>query len=164
MLPDASEEDIRPAVNVLQIGITSSKATTRFACLRTLNIVCVLLTTKKGIVECQSSWNACILQCWFGVSYQRSQSCYFCSCHLHTLKDRQWEQVCFLSLYWWTRVDSLIKQITSTLSDIDDEFKQVLIKAVYILCTKFSNKHVVLLNFLASFIREVWFSIGLWME
>eukprot|EP00252_Welwitschia_mirabilis_P027997 TRINITY_DN98_c0_g1_i2.p1 TRINITY_DN98_c0_g1~~TRINITY_DN98_c0_g1_i2.p1 ORF type:complete len:566 (+),score=123.93 TRINITY_DN98_c0_g1_i2:133-1830(+) len=51
-------------------------------------------------------------------------------------------------------VDRLMKQITSFMSDIADEFKIVVVEAIMSLCLKFPQKHRSLMNFLSSILRE----------
>ena len=51
-------------------------------------------------------------------------------------------------------VDRLMKQISSFISDIADEFKIVVVRAVRALCVKYPSKSRVLLNFLSNILRE----------
>lgn len=51
-------------------------------------------------------------------------------------------------------VDRLMKQISTFMGDIADEFKIVVVDAIKNLCIKYPQKHRVLLNFLANFLRE----------
>ncbi|MBA0717021.1 hypothetical protein Golax_004865 [Gossypium laxum] len=51
-------------------------------------------------------------------------------------------------------VDRLMKQITTFMSDIADEFKIVVIEAIRSLCLKFPLKHRSLMNFLSNILRE----------
>ena len=47
-----------------------------------------------------------------------------------------------------------MKQITSFMSEISDEFKTVVVEAIRSVCVKFPRKHHILLSFLASMLRE----------
>lgn len=47
-----------------------------------------------------------------------------------------------------------MKQISTFMGDIADEFKIVVVEAIKNLCIKYPQKHRVLLNFLANFLRE----------
>lgn len=47
-----------------------------------------------------------------------------------------------------------MKQISTFMGDIADEFKIVVVEAIKDLCLKYPQKHRVLLNFLANFLRE----------
>ena len=51
-------------------------------------------------------------------------------------------------------VDRLMKQISSFVSEISDEFKIVVVQAISALCTKFPKKHGILLNFLSGMLRD----------
>ena len=51
-------------------------------------------------------------------------------------------------------VDRLMKQIGTFMSEISDEFKVVVVDAVRALCVKFPRKHVVMMNFLSSMLRD----------
>ncbi len=51
-------------------------------------------------------------------------------------------------------VDRLMKQIGTFMSEISDEFKVVVVEAVRSLCAKFPRKHVVMMNFLSSMLRD----------
>jgi coatomer subunit gamma len=51
-------------------------------------------------------------------------------------------------------VDRLLKQITSYVSEISDEFKVIVVDAVRSLCLKFPNKHASMLEFFGRVLRE----------
>lgn len=51
-------------------------------------------------------------------------------------------------------VDRLLKQITSYVSEISDEFKVIVVDAVRSLCLKFPNKHASMLDFFGRVLRE----------
>jgi len=51
-------------------------------------------------------------------------------------------------------VDRLMKQITSFMSEIADEFKIVVVDAIRAMCLKFPQKHRVLMSFLSNVLRE----------
>ena len=51
-------------------------------------------------------------------------------------------------------VDRLLKQITTFMSDIADEFKVVVVEAIRSLCLKFPGKYRTLMNFLSNILRE----------
>jgi coatomer protein complex subunit gamma len=53
-----------------------------------------------------------------------------------------------------TSVDRLMKQISTFMIEISDEFKIVVVKAILELCVKYPQKHRVMINFLATFLRE----------
>ena len=47
-----------------------------------------------------------------------------------------------------------MKQITSFMSEISDEFKTVVVEAIHSVCVKFPRKHHILMNFLSTMLRE----------
>jgi len=51
-------------------------------------------------------------------------------------------------------VERLLKQITSFMTDIADEFKIVVVEAIKSLCLKFPQKYPILMNFLSNILRE----------
>ena len=51
-------------------------------------------------------------------------------------------------------VERLMKQISSFMTEISDEFKTVVVEAIHSLCLKFPRKHHVLMNFLATMLRN----------
>ncbi|KAK8801120.1 hypothetical protein WA158_001891 [Blastocystis sp. Blastoise] len=132
LLPDASEDDLIPAVNMLQMGLSSCRPATRFASIRTLNQLSI--DHPSILTGCNNDLETLLND------PNRAIATLAISTLLKTVNEN--------------KVESLIKQITTSLNEIDDEFKQVLIKAIYILCNKYTNKYVILLNFLASFLRE----------
>ena len=53
-----------------------------------------------------------------------------------------------------TCVERLMKQITSFMSEISDEFKTIVVEAIQSVCIKFPRKHHILMTFLSSMLRE----------
>jgi coatomer subunit gamma len=51
-------------------------------------------------------------------------------------------------------IDRLMKQISTFMNEIGDEFKIVVVKAIRELCIKYPQKHQTLVRFLATFLRE----------
>lgn len=47
-----------------------------------------------------------------------------------------------------------MKQITSFMSEISDEFKTIVVEAIQSVCAKFPRKHHILMTFLSSMLRE----------
>ena len=47
-----------------------------------------------------------------------------------------------------------MKQISSFMSEISDEFKIVVVQAIRALCLKFPRKHNVMMTFLSSMLRD----------
>lgn len=53
------------------------------------------------------------------------------------------------------RIDSLLKQIASYLTEIDDEFKVLLVRSLLSLTAKYPEQHPAILSFLSSILRGV---------
>jgi len=53
-----------------------------------------------------------------------------------------------------------MKQISSFMSEISDEFKTVVVDAIHSLCLKFPRKHHVLMTFLSNMLRNEVISIA----
>ncbi len=51
-------------------------------------------------------------------------------------------------------VDRLMKQISSFVSEISDEFKIVVIQAIRQLCMRYPRKHQVMMTFLSTMLRD----------
>ena len=51
-------------------------------------------------------------------------------------------------------IERLMKQIQSFMSEIPDEFKIIVVKAIQSLCFKFPNKHDVMINLCSTMLRE----------
>ena len=47
-----------------------------------------------------------------------------------------------------------MKQITSFMSEISDEFKTIVVEAIRSVCIKFPRKHHILMTFLSAMLRE----------
>ena len=131
-LNDASARELNPAILVLQTMLDSSRATQRFAAIHTLSRVAMIYPT-------------------FVAS---------CNTHMENLVTDSNRSIATLAITTLLKtgnensIDRLIKQISIFMAEISDEFKMVIIEAVKVLCLKFTSKHVVILNFLASSLRE----------
>ncbi|KAI9906995.1 hypothetical protein PsorP6_004038 [Peronosclerospora sorghi] len=126
------EHDLIQAIVVLQMFLGSSKATVRFAAVRTLSQVA--LTQPMLVTRCNDDMEALI------TDSNRSIATLAITTLLKTGAE--------------SSVDRLMKQISSFMGDIADEFKIVVVEAIKNLCLKYPQKHRVLLNFLANFLRE----------
>ena len=51
-------------------------------------------------------------------------------------------------------IERLMKQIQSFMSEIPDEFKIIVVKAIQSLCIKFPNKHDIMINLCSTMLRE----------
>ncbi|XP_041970573.1 coatomer subunit gamma-like [Aricia agestis] len=124
--------DLAPAISVLQLFCGSSKATLRLAGARTL----ARLTAKHN-----TSVAACAVDLENLISDpNRSVATLAVTTLLATGAE--------------SSVDRLMKQISSFVSEISDEFKIIVVKAIRRLCTKFPRKHQALAAFLAGMLRD----------
>ncbi|XP_049883727.1 coatomer subunit gamma-like [Pectinophora gossypiella] len=124
--------DLAPAVSVLQLFCGSSKAALRLAGARTL----ARLTAKHPTAVA-----ACAVDLENLISDpNRSVATLAVTTLLATGAE--------------SSVDRLMKQISSFVSEISDEFKIVVVKAIRRLCTKFPRKHQSLAAFLAGMLRD----------
>ncbi|CEG39539.1 coatomer subunit [Plasmopara halstedii] len=124
--------DLTQAIVVLQLFLSSSKPTLRFAAVRTLSQVA--LTQPMLVTRCNEDMEALI------TDSNRSIATLAITTLLKTGAE--------------SSVDRLMKQISTFMGDIADEFKIVVVEAIKNLCVKYPQKHRVLLNFLANFLRE----------
>lgn len=51
-------------------------------------------------------------------------------------------------------VERLMKQITSFMSEISDEFKIQVVEAVKLMCMKYPRKHLIMMNYLSTMLRD----------
>ncbi|XP_026483549.1 coatomer subunit gamma-2-like [Vanessa tameamea] len=124
--------DLAPAVSVLQLFCGSSKAALRLAGARTL----ARLTTKHPTAVA-----ACAVDLENLISDpNRSVATLAVTTLLATGAE--------------SSIDRLMKQISSFVSEISDEFKIVVVKAIRRLCQKFPRKHQSLAAFLAGMLRD----------
>ncbi|CAF4887494.1 coatomer subunit gamma [Pieris napi] len=127
-----TDRDLAPAVSVLQLFCGSSKASLRLAGARTL----ARLTAKHPTAVA-----ACTVDLENLISDpNRSVATLAVTTLLATGAE--------------SSIDRLMKQISSFVSEISDEFKIVVVKAIRRLCTKFPRKHQSLAAFLAGMLRD----------
>ncbi|CAF0951751.1 unnamed protein product [Adineta steineri] len=125
-------KELSSAVNVLQLFISSPKPVLRYAAVRTLNKVAI----------------------------QYPAAVTACNVDLETLITDSNRSIATLAITTLLKtgneagVDRLMKQISSFLSEISDQFKTVVVDAIKSLCQKFPRKHTVLMTFLANMLRE----------
>ncbi|VAH88509.1 unnamed protein product [Triticum turgidum subsp. durum] len=117
---DVTSRELAPAITVLQLFLSSSKPVLRFAAVRTLNKVAI--TRPLAVTNCNVDLE----------SLMSDQNRSIATLAITTLLKTGNE----------SSVDRLMKQITSFMSDISDEFKIVVIEAIRSLCLKFPLKHI----------------------
>ncbi|XP_063797227.1 coatomer subunit gamma-1 [Pseudophryne corroboree] len=131
-LPSCTAKELAPAVSVLQLFCSSPKAALRYAAVRTLN---------KVAMKHPSAVTACNLDLENLVTdSNRSIATLAITTLLKTGSE--------------SSIDRLMKQISSFMSEISDEFKVVVVQAISALCHKYPRKHAVLMSFLFTMLRE----------
>lgn len=127
-----SLKELFPAVSVLQLFLSSPKATLRFAAIRTLNKLS--LETPAAVASCNLDIENLISD------QNRSVATFAITTLLKTGNEAS--------------VDRLMKQISGFMNDISDEFKVIVVDAIRALCLKFPAKQVVMLQFLSNVLRD----------
>eukprot|EP00054_Salpingoeca_dolichothecata_P036912 m.9153 g.9153 ORF g.9153 m.9153 type:complete len:869 (-) comp7141_c0_seq1:143-2749(-) len=131
-LPNVSARELAPAVSVLQLFLSSTKPTVRFAAVRTLNKVAMI----------------------------HPMSLKTCSLDMENLVTDTNRSIATLAITTLLKtgnegsVDRLMKQISSFMSEISDEFKIFVVDALKTLCIKFPKKHQTMMNFLSGVLRD----------
>lgn len=126
------EKDLSTAVNALQGFLSSSNSVIRFSAMKILN----QLASKNP--------NA--------VSH--------CNIEIEQLLTDSNRTVATLAVTTLLKtgtessIDRLIKQMSSFVSEISDEYKTIVVDAVKTLCLKFPSKYSILIEFLGSILRE----------
>ena len=131
-LRQATPSDLVHAITVLQMFLSSSKPTLRFAAVRTLNRVAI--SQPLSVTTCNVDLESLISDS------NRSIATLATTTLLKTGSEHS--------------VDRLMKQISNFMSEIADEFKIVVVDAIRSMCIKYPNKHRTLMNFLSSILRE----------
>lgn len=131
-LKNATAKELTPAITVLQLFLSSSKPTLRFAAVRTLNKVA--MTHPVAVTACNLDMENLI------TDVNRSIATLAITTLLKTGNE--------------SSVDRLMKQISSFMGDISDEFKIVVVEAIRVLTIKFPQKHRALMSFLSNILRE----------
>ena len=127
-----TQRELTPAVSVLQLFLSSSKPSLRFAAVRTLNQVA--MKHPATVTACNLDLENLI------TDSNRSIATLAITTLLKTGSE--------------SSVDRLIKQITQFVNEISDEFKIVVVKDIRELCMKFQAKYTVFMEFLSSLLRE----------
>lgn len=131
-LPQAAPQDLNQAISTLQLFLSSPKPTTRFAAVRTLA----------------------------GVANQHPRSVAKCNEDLETLLSDTNRNIATLAITTLLKtgsensIERLLKQISTFLTEIADEYKITVVKSLQKLCLTYPAKHRVLIGFLSTFLRE----------
>ncbi|VDM43956.1 unnamed protein product [Toxocara canis] len=131
-LPKTTSSELSPAVSVLQLFCSSPKPALRFAAVRTLN----------------------------KISMKHPQAVISCNVDLEQLITDQNRSIATLAITTLLKtgaessVERLMKQISTFVNEISDEFKIVVIEAIRELCSRYPRKHATMMSFLATMLRD----------
>ncbi|VDL81197.1 unnamed protein product [Nippostrongylus brasiliensis] len=131
-LPNTTPAELAPAISVLQLFCSSPKAALRFAAVRTLNKVS--MKHPNAVMSCNVDLEKLI------TDSNRSIATLAITTLLKTGAE--------------SSVERLMKQISSFVSEISDEFKIVVVDAIRSLCSRYPRKHTVMMPFLANMLRN----------
>lgn len=130
--PQAEPQDLTPAVSVLQLFLSSPKPAVRCSAIRTLSEIASKYP--RVVSKCNEDLEALIGDA------NRSIATLAITTLLKTGSENS--------------VDRLLKQISSFLTDIADEYKITIVKSIQQLCLTYPSKHRILVGFLSNFLRE----------
>lgn len=133
---------------MLQLFLSSPKSSLRFAATRTL--ASLALTHPTAVATCNIELEQLISDA------NRSVATYAITT---LLKVYTFSHMAGCRTDWFqtgneASVDRLMKQITSFMSEISDEFKVIIVDAIRSLCLKFPAKHASMLSFLSGVLRD----------
>ena len=131
-MPDVTDAEASQAVHVLQLFLTSPRAVTKFAAIRILH---QLASFKPQAVHPANPDIEALIS-----NTNRSIATFAITTLLKTGNE--------------TSVDRLMKQISSFMSEITDEFKITIVEAIRTLCMKFPSKQAGMLTFLSGILRD----------
>ncbi|KAJ1964672.1 coatomer subunit gamma [Dipsacomyces acuminosporus] len=131
-LKDVTAKQLTPAINALQLFLSSPKPTVRFAAIRTLNELA--RTCPEAVQPCNVDMEGLI------TDSNRSVATFAITTLLKTGNEAS--------------VDRLMKQMQGFMAEISDEFKIIVAEAVRSLCRKFPGKHALFLGFLSGVLRD----------
>jgi len=131
-LPNVTQRELSPSVTVLQLFLCSPKPCCRFSAVRTLNKVA--MAHPLAVTPCNMDMEGLINDS------NRSIATLAITTLLKTGSE--------------SGVERLMKQITSFMSEIADDFKIVVVDAIRAMCLKFPQKHRLLMTFLSNVLRE----------
>ncbi|KAL6062840.1 Coatomer subunit gamma [Balamuthia mandrillaris] len=131
-LRNVTAKELTSSISVLQMYLSSPKATLRFAAVRTLNKVA--MTHPLAVTACNLDMENLI------GDVNRSIATLAITTLLKTGSEAS--------------VDRLMQQISNFMGEISDEFKIVVVDAIKTLCLKYPQKHRTLMNFLSNMLRD----------
>ncbi|RMZ91005.1 hypothetical protein DV736_g1764, partial [Chaetothyriales sp. CBS 134916] len=131
-LPDVTDAEATQAIHVLQLFLTSPRAVTKFAAIRILH---AFASFKPQAVHAANPDIEALIS-----NSNRSIATFAITTLLKTGNE--------------SSVDRLMKQISSFMSEITDEFKITIVEAIRTLCMKFPSKQAGMLTFLSGILRD----------
>nr|OQO25531.1 hypothetical protein B0A51_06569 [Rachicladosporium sp. CCFEE 5018]OQO26035.1 hypothetical protein B0A51_06720 [Rachicladosporium sp. CCFEE 5018] len=131
-MPDLTDAEVGQAIHVLQLFLTSPRAVTKFSAIRILHQFASF--KPESVRPCNPDIEALIS------NTNRSIATFAITTLLKTGNE--------------SSVDRLMKQISTFMSDITDEFKVTIVEAIRTLCLKFPSKQAGMLVFLAGILRD----------
>jgi coatomer protein complex subunit gamma len=131
-LPQTEAQDINPAITVLQMFLSSPKPTTRFGAMKIL--ANVANNHPRLVAKCNEDLESLLSD------PNRSIATLSITTLLKTGSE--------------SSIDRLLKQISTFLTDIADEYKITVVKSLQRLCFTYPNKHRILIGFMSNFLRE----------
>ncbi|KAI5819479.1 adaptin N terminal region-domain-containing protein [Pyronema omphalodes] len=131
-LRDVTDQEVAPAIHVLQLFLTSPRSIAKFTAIRILH---KFASIKPATV------NVCNMDIETLISNSnRSIATFAITTLLKTGNEAS--------------VDRLMKQISGFMADITDEFKITIVEAIRTLCLKFPSKQAGMLSFLSGVLRD----------
>ena len=131
-MPDVTDAEAAQAVHALQLFLTSPRAVTKFAAIRILH---AFASFKPQVVHAANPDIESLIS-----NTNRSIATFAITTLLKTGNEAS--------------VDRLMKQISSFMSEITDEFKITIVEAIRTLCMKFPSKQAGMLTFLSGILRD----------
>jgi coatomer protein complex subunit gamma len=131
-MPDLTDAEVGQAIHVLQLFLTSPRAVTKFAAIRILHQFASF--KPDAVRQCNPDIESLIS------NTNRSIATFAITTLLKTGNE--------------SSVDRLMKQISTFMSDITDEFKVTIVEAIRTLCLKFPSKQAGMLAFLSGILRD----------
>ncbi|KAK0303064.1 coatomer subunit gamma [Friedmanniomyces endolithicus] len=130
--PDLTDAEVGQAIHVLQLFLTSPRAITKFAAIRILHHFATF--KPDSVRSCNPDIESLIS------NTNRSIATFAITTLLKTGNE--------------SSVDRLLKQISTFMSEITDEFKVTVVEAIRTLCLKFPAKQAGMLGFLSGILRD----------
>ena len=131
-MQNVTEGEMTQAIHTLQMFLTSPRAVTKFAAVRILHSVASFKAS--AVLPCNPDIESLIS------NSNRSIATFAITTLLKTGNEGS--------------VDRLMKQISTFMSDITDEFKITIVEAIRTLCLKFPSKQAGMLAFLSGILRD----------